>query len=44
MQTMDSSHLELYLRAEITYDVCVCNARDPQFIRRPDGRTGERLD
>ncbi len=42
MQTMDSSLLELYLRAEITYDVCVCNARDPQFIRdRTGGRASD---
>jgi twitching motility protein PilT len=33
MQTMDSSLLELYQRADITYDVCITNARDPQFIR-----------
>ena len=34
MQTMDSSLLELYQRAEITYDVCISNARDPEFIRQ----------
>ncbi len=33
MRTMDTSLLELYQRAEITYDICMSNARDPQFIR-----------
>jgi twitching motility protein PilT len=37
MQTMDQSLLELYQRAEISYDVCLSNARDPSFIR---SRTG----
>jgi twitching motility protein PilT len=37
MQTMDSSLLELYQRAEITYDVCISNARDQQFIRERTG-------
>jgi twitching motility protein PilT len=37
MQSMDSSLLELYQRAEITYDVCMTNARDQQFIRERTG-------
>ncbi len=37
MQAMDSSLLELYQRADITYDVCISNARDPQFIRERTG-------
>jgi twitching motility protein PilT len=43
MQTMDNSLLELYQRAEITYDVCVSNARDPEYMRaRTSGKSGER--
>ncbi len=33
MQSMDNALLELYQRAEITYDVCVSNARDPEYVR-----------
>jgi twitching motility protein PilT len=43
MQAMDQSLLELYQRADITYDVCMSNARDPDFIKsRTSGRLGER--
>lgn len=39
MQAMDSSLLELYQRAEISYDVCLSNARDQEFIRKKaDGK------
>jgi twitching motility protein PilT len=34
MQTMDSVLLDLYQRSEITYDVAVSNARDPNYIRQ----------
>jgi twitching motility protein PilT len=37
MQSMDLALLELYQRAEITYDVCITNARDPDFIRNKTG-------
>ncbi len=33
MQSMDNALLELYQRAEITYDVCLSNARDPEYVR-----------
>ena len=33
MQTMDGALLDLYHRAEISYDVCLSNAREPDFIR-----------
>lgn len=33
MHSMDQSLLALYQRAEITYDVAVSNARDPEYIR-----------
>ncbi len=33
MQTMDHSLLALYQRGDITYDVAVSNARDPNAIR-----------
>ena len=33
MQSMDNALLELYQRAEITYDVCLTNARDQDYIR-----------
>lgn len=38
MQTMDSALLELYQRGEITYDVALTNARDPEFIRSKAGK------
>ena len=38
MQTMDSSLLELYQKGEITYDVALSHAREPDFLRH---RTGE---
>jgi twitching motility protein PilT len=34
MQSMDNSLLDLYGRAEITYDVCVSNARDLEYVRK----------
>jgi twitching motility protein PilT len=34
MQTMDSILTELYQRGEITYDVALSNARDPEAIRQ----------
>jgi twitching motility protein PilT len=34
MQTMDSKLTELYQRGEITYDVALSNARDPEAIRQ----------
>ena len=33
MQSMDNALLELYQRAEITYDVCLSNARDHEYVR-----------
>jgi twitching motility protein PilT len=33
MQSMDNALLELYGRAEITYDVCLSNARDIEYVR-----------
>ncbi len=40
MQSMDQVLLELYQNGEITYDVAISNARDPQFIRH---RVGEKV-
>ena len=40
MQTMDQELLELYQRGEITYDVAVSNAREPDYIRH---RVGEKV-
>jgi twitching motility protein PilT len=37
MQTMDSVLLELYQRGEITYDVALSNAREPNSIRQRGG-------
>ena len=37
MQTMDSVLLELYQRGEISYDVALSNARDPNMIRQRGG-------
>jgi Tfp pilus assembly pilus retraction ATPase PilT len=43
MQTMDNALLELYQRADITYDVCLSNARDQEFMRaRASGKPLER--
>ena len=43
MQAMDSSLLELYQRADITYDVCLSNARDAEYMRaRASGKSLER--
>ncbi len=33
MQTMDTALLELYQKGEITYDVAVSQAREPEFVR-----------
>jgi Tfp pilus assembly ATPase PilU len=33
MNTMDQSLFDLYQRGEITYDVALSNARDPNYIR-----------
>lgn len=39
MQSMDNALLDLYRRAEITYDVCLSNARDVDYVRhRTEGR------
>jgi len=37
MQTMDGALLDLYQRAEISYDICLSNAREPDFIRSKIG-------
>ncbi len=37
MQTMDQVLLELYQRGEITYDIAVTNAREPDYIRHHVG-------
>ena len=34
MQTLDGSLLELYQRGEISYDVALSNAREPESIRQ----------
>lgn len=41
MQSLDQSLLALYQRAEISYDPCLTNARDPDFIRERTGTVGE---
>ena len=33
MQTMDQVLLDLYQRGDITYDIALSHARDPNFIR-----------
>ncbi|MFM7975732.1 MAG: hypothetical protein ACKO8U_11705, partial [Pirellula sp.] len=33
MNTMDQSLFDLYQRGEITYDVALSNAREPNYIR-----------
>jgi twitching motility protein PilT len=38
MQTMDQILLELYQKGEISYDIAVSNAREPEYIRH---RTGQ---
>jgi twitching motility protein PilT len=40
MQAMDQVLLELYQRGEITYDVAISNAREPDYIRH---RVGEKV-
>jgi twitching motility protein PilT len=37
MQTMDYALLDLYQRGEITYDVAVSNAREPQYLQHKAG-------
>jgi twitching motility protein PilT len=37
MQTMDSALLNLYQKGEITYDMALSHAHDPQSIRHPTG-------
>ena len=39
MQTMDQTLLDLYQRGEITYDVAISNAREPNYIRHKTGET-----
>ena len=39
MQTMDSALLELYQKGEITYDLALSHAREPDFIRHQTGDT-----
>jgi len=34
---MDSALLELYQKGEITYDLALSHARDPDFIRHQTG-------
>ncbi len=34
MQTLDNALLDLYQRGEITYDVALSNAREPETIRK----------
>ena len=34
MQTLDGSLLEMYQRGEITYDVAMSNAREPEAFRQ----------
>lgn len=42
MQTMDQELLNLYQKGEITYDVAVSNAREPNYIRHKTGETDAR--
>jgi twitching motility protein PilT len=42
MQTMDQQLLELYQRGDITYDIAVSHAREPDFIRHKTGDTRAR--
>jgi Tfp pilus assembly ATPase PilU len=37
MQTMDSALLELYQKGDISYDLALSHAREPDFIRRRAG-------
>ena len=37
MQTMDSALLELYQKGEITYDMALSHAREPNAIRHQTG-------
>jgi len=39
MQTMDSALRDLYERGEITYDVALSNAREPESLRHQAGRS-----
>jgi twitching motility protein PilT len=38
MQTMDSALLDLYQKGEITYDIALSNAREPDMIRHKNDR------
>ncbi len=38
MQTMDSALLELYQKGEITYDLALSHAREPDYIRHQTGQ------
>ena len=42
MQTMDQVLLDLYQRGEITYDLAVSNAREPNYIRHKTGEADAR--
>ncbi|MGC8643923.1 MAG: type IV pilus twitching motility protein PilT [Isosphaeraceae bacterium] len=44
MQTMDSVLAELYQRGDITYDVAVSNARDPEAMRKRSARGSQTPD
>jgi twitching motility protein PilT len=37
MQTMDHALLELYQRGDITYDLALANAREPQYLQHKTG-------
>jgi twitching motility protein PilT len=39
MQTMDAALVDLYMRGEITYDMALTNAREPDAIRKRVGET-----
>jgi twitching motility protein PilT len=40
MQTMDSALLDLYQKGEITYDIALSHAREPENMRHRTGDTG----
>ena len=41
MQTMDTALLDLYQKGEITYDMALSHAREPDFIRHQTGDTAK---
>jgi Tfp pilus assembly ATPase PilU len=41
MKTMDSALLDLYQRGDITYDIAISNAREPDTIRKRAGARDE---